>query len=171
MYQASSSPTSFASSSCISPARTTASYNMVHNKAHGHPLTSYAVDLQKATLWISVHITSAFACACLPLCRAFVLKFVEMTNSFSQYARSLRSRNRSKSGSDDFEYWRDTETTPNQGNASSAIHSFQLEGYHNSASFRLGGTNQNYKAGVENHEAIQNDKQSWIPKVNEFEDV
>lgn len=79
--------------SCISRTPTTVSQTSF--KSNRTSLADISkVDFKKACLWISVHITSAFACACLPLCKAFALKFVDLGNTVSNYANSLLGSSR-----------------------------------------------------------------------------
>jgi hypothetical protein len=128
-----------------------------------------SVDLKKATLWISVHITSAFACACLPLCKTFVINFYHLKDTVSQYARSLRS-SRSDSGSSRFS----DKKSRDRGNSSDG--SLQ-SGSHSYPDFRNDGARNSYtvSAGQKVDEKGDESKAEWIPKVirvnNEFEVV
>ncbi|KAF2821462.1 hypothetical protein CC86DRAFT_359293 [Ophiobolus disseminans] len=122
------------------------------------PHTHY-IDLQKATLWISVHITSAFACACLPLCKTFVIKFYHLKDTVSHYARSLRG-SRSDAGSSRIS---EKKSSRDRGDSSDgSMQDFRNDGTKNSCTVSAG-------------QSANGQKTEWIPKVikvdNEFEVV
>lgn len=58
------------------------------------------VDLQKATLWTTIHITAAISCACLPLLKPFLLKAIETITSTPNYVQYLIPRSLTRSRND-----------------------------------------------------------------------
>ncbi len=120
---------------------------------------SAIVDIKKGELWISIHITAAFVCASLPLCKSLAVKVVDMGSSVSQYARALRTSFRSNNGS-------------KHGNASLKNGSLQSEEL---SDLNFARPRTGYKANIESQNKQQDSKDDRIPMVikvgSEFEVV
>jgi hypothetical protein len=138
------------------------------------PNTNY-VDFHKATLWTSIHITSAILCACLPLCKPFWIKVVESTHFITQFTRSLLSTSQFSNRGDVSASQYGSQGAQNKRDASSAENLFQMEQYDSKSFFRLDPSEHVYKAEVHGQGKGQGGSEAQPPRVikvqNEFEVV
>lgn len=124
------------------------------------------VDLQKATLWITIHITSAFACACLPLFKPFVVKVVEGSNFITGYTRSLLSSSRFSRGRGDISTGQSNGYVQRiDGDGSSADDSYRMKQYTSRTSLRLDPIESDYQVGVHGQQIGDSGNEIQHPKA------